>query len=160
MAVNKYFKFGGATVGSFIATTFPGTTAFSFDDGSNTNVSNTNYPLPTARFGSFAYAYDATFTAPSLTANATYQVIIDLCSNEAKSVNVDINGSRVITAYAPIAAGNILKGYSEVFEAVANSSGQITIRITGDGTGVGIINSAAFIEKLTGQPGTGRIYPL
>ena len=160
MAINKYLNFGGVTVGSYIGTTFTGGTDFAFNDGSGIDVSKTLFPSPAARFGSFSYSFDATHSVPGLTANALYKVIIDLCSDGTKHNNVDLNGTRVINDYAPIAGGNIYKGYSEVFEAVANSSGQITLRILGDGASAAIINAAAFIEIVAPQAGIGRIYPL
>ena len=86
LRINKYFNFGGATVGKYIGTAFPDAASFSFSDGLNLDLSAANDPASSARFGSFAYAPygPASFIATGLTPGATYQVIIDICYTIAK----------------------------------------------------------------------------
>ena len=91
----------------------------------------------TARYDPSQFSY----TFPSLTAGATYKVRLHMIEpyswfTGTRPMNVDINGSLVLTNYDPAtAAGGSFKAVIPEFSVAADSNGKIKItfiRLNGD----------------------------
>ena len=146
---------GGGAIGSFAADNyFTGGIAWSTSHLIDT--SGAADPAPMAVYQTVRYdPSQFSYVFPGLTAGAAYRVRLHMVepvsfSSGTRPMNIDINGTRMLTAYDPAnAAGGSFKAVIPEFTIPADANGKIKItftRINGD------VPCVAAIEILTDSP--------
>lgn len=133
-----YIDSGGAADGKFVADEdYAAAGTYTYAGTGTIDTSAVSNPAPqgvylTQRTGVPTIAY----TVGGLTANAQYTVRLDFAelfftSAGQRIFNVSINGATVLSNFDVFAtAGHKNKAVAEIFEAVANGSGEIAITLT------------------------------